>query len=180
MLEVEVKLKLEEFDSVAKKLVEMGYEKGTTIYEYDNYYNSDFNDLKAADKALRIRKHLNVENNALKFVLNYKGPKCDDYTMTREETQFEVPSLELGESVINGLGYKVAGHVEKTRIHYVKDGVKVCLDDVTDLGKFMEIEVMAGDDSGYDDAIRVINEILHGLGYTMEQTIRESYLSMIW
>lgn len=180
MLEVEVKIKLDDFDGVITKLVELGYQKGTTVYEYDNYYNSKYYDLKEADKALRIRKHLNVETGAVKYVLNYKGPKCDDYTMTREEYQFEVPSLELGESIINGLGYHVAGNVEKTRIHYVKDGIKICLDEVTNLGKYMELEVMAGDESGYDEAISIINDILLSLGYSMSDSIRKSYLSMIW
>lgn len=177
MLEVEVKVKTE-LDKVEIILQNLDFAKGTTVYEKDAYFNSKQLNLKEADKALRIREHRDIDSEVTTFVLNYKGPKLDDSTMTREETEFEVPTFEDGEKVLNGLGFFVAGNVEKTRIHYKKDNVTCCLDSVINLGEFLEIEIMA-DESEYDAAISKIKELLDKLGLDMSHTIRESYLSML-
>jgi len=177
MLEVEVKIKINH-EIIVGKLEGLGYVKGTTVYEKDTYYNSAYLDLKREDKALRIREHRDVDTNVTKYVLNYKGPKIDDITMTRDETQFEVPSFEHGNKVINGLGFFEAGKVEKVRIHYELDGIRCCLDKVTDLGDFLEIEIMAKEDE-YDQAVNQIKELLYSLSLDIKDTICHSYLSML-
>jgi len=98
--------------------------------------------------------------------------------MTRKETEFTIPSFIEGESLLNGLGYFAAGRVEKERTHYAKDNITCCLDTVTNLGEFLEIEIIAGEEE-YDLAICKINDLLNKLGLRMEDTIRHSYLSML-
>lgn len=141
MLEVEVKLKVKKSD-IEKQLTDLGFIKGNSVYELDTYFNGDNLDLKEADKALRIRERRDLDYDETKYILNFKGPKIDDVTMTRQETQFEVPSFADGEIVLNGLGFYEAGIVEKSRIHYKKDEITCCLDSVTGLGDFLEIEIM--------------------------------------
>ena len=176
MLEIEVKVKVQ-LDEMEISLRNLGFLKGTVVYEKDTYYNGRQVDLKKEDKALRIREHRDLESNVTTYVLNFKGPKLDDSTMTREETQFEVPSLEIGETVLNGLGFFATDGVEKVRTHYLKEVVTCCLDDVTGLGEFLEIEVIA-EEKGYDAAIEKIKGLLGRLGLSMRDTVRESYLSM--
>lgn len=177
MLEVEVKLKVDN-SSVLAKLSEQKFEKGTTEYEKDVYFNSDKFELKAQDKALRIREHRNLETGEHDFVMNYKGPKLDNISMTREETEFVVPDYETGESLLNGLGFFAAGTVEKVRTHYTRGKTTCCLDKVTCLGEFLEVEIMA-EDKDYDNAIREIEDLLEALGLKMSDSIRNSYLSMV-
>ena len=177
MLEIEVKIKVN-LKETELKLESFGFLKGTSVYEKDTYFNGKLQDLKKADKALRIREHKDLDTGHIKYVLNYKGPKLDDITMTREESQFEVPSFEVGKTVLNGLGYFEAGGVEKHRIHYKKDGITCCLDTVTNLGEFLEIEIMSGKED-YDASIGRIRSLLGDLGLDMSMTIRHSYLSML-
>ena len=177
MLEVEVKVKVN-LTETEEKLKSLGFIKGTTVYEKDTYYNSEFNDLKAADKALRIREHKETDSNEIKYTLNFKGPKLDDFTMTRAETQFEIPSFEQGETVLKGLGYFAAGGVEKNRLHYTKENITCCLDEVIGLGEFLEIEIMA-EETEYNAAIEEIGELLNSLGLKMDDSVRHSYLSML-
>ena len=177
MLEVEVKVKVD-IKATEEKLLGLGFKKGTTVYEKDTYYNSALNDLKSSDKALRIREHKDLYTGKVKFVLNFKGPKLDDITMTREETQFEVPSFEAGNLVLNGLSYFAAGGVEKTRIHYKSGDITCCLDSVTGLGDFLEIEIMSTE-SAYNLAVEKIEALLNKLGLKLADTLRDSYLSML-
>ena len=177
MLEVEVKVKTE-IAGAEEKLKELGYCVGTKVYERDTYYNGKCMDLKAADKALRIREHRDLSSGQVRYVLNFKGPRVDDATMTRAETQFDVPSLKAGETVLNGLGFYPAGNVEKTRLHYRREDMTCCLDNVTGLGEFLEIEIMA-EEENYDEAVGRIEKLLKKLGLCLSDTIRESYLTML-
>lgn len=176
-LEIEVKVKISH-ENLENTLEHLGFTKGTTVYEKDTYFNSAHLDLKEADKALRIREHRNLDTAETSFTLNFKGPKLDKSTMTREETEFEIPSFSHGELLFNGLGFFAAGGVEKKRIHYTKDEITCCLDEVTGLGEFLEIEIVAPG-SRYDEAIEKIKALLQTLGLSMADTVRHSYLSML-
>ena len=178
MLEVEVKIKAD-IKNTEEELISLGFLKGTFVYEYDTYYNGDMVDLKETDKALRIREHKDIDTGKVKYVLNFKGPKIDDSTMSREETQFEIPAFEHGNTVLTGLGYHPAGNVEKTRIHYHKDDITCCLDNVTGLGGYLEVEIMAEDENAYSEALKKISSLLAELGFSMGDTVRHSYLSML-
>lgn len=188
MLEVEVKVKIDDqnqsktgnndFKNIGEILLDLGFTKEESVFEKDTYFNGKTKDLRASDMALRIRENRNLDSGEVVFLLTFKGPKIDDSTMTRQETEFEIPSFEHGKMLLDGLDYFVAGEVEKTRISYIKDDITCCVDLVKNLGKFLEIEIMAEEEE-YDLAISRIKELLGKLGLSLDDTIRNSYLSML-
>lgn len=178
MIEVEVKIRVSHND-ICKKIALLGFEKVSKEYEKDVYYNGRVIDLKAEDKALRIREYRNAENDISHFIMNYKDARLDESTMTRPETEFEIPDFEKGNELLNGIGFFPKGEVEKTRISYKKENITICLDNVTGLGEFIEVEVMTPDESGYDMAMGKINELLKELGLKAKDSISNSYLSML-
>lgn len=177
MLEVEVKIKVNNED-IVNKLESLAFVKTSIVYEHDIYFNGEHKNLKEEDKALRVREYKDYEEGKSRFLLNFKGPRIDSSTMTREETEFEIPSFESGESLFNGLGFYKAGEVEKIRVHYDKDEIECCLDKVTGLGEFFEIEIMA-EEADYDDAMSRIKDLLAKLNLSIEDSIRRSYLGML-
>lgn len=177
MLEVEVKLKVD-LEKIENTIIDLGFEKGACVYEHDTYYNGHRLNLKEADKALRIREYKNMDLSQVRYVMNYKGPKVDDITMTREEVEFEILSFKAGDVMLSGLGFYSAGSVEKTRIYYTKDDITCCLDTVTGLGDYLEVEIMA-EKSDYDEAISRIAMLLKSLGLSIDDTVRQSYLCLL-
>lgn len=177
MLEVEVKLQIANAD-VACYLEEKGFLRGEYVYEHDFYFNGALKDLRKEDKALRVREHRNLDTGEAVFSMNYKGPKLDQTTMTREEVEFVIPEPDQGKKMLEGLGFMVAGEVEKKRSHYHKGEVTCCVDQVTGLGEFLEIEILAPEEE-YESALEQIQTLLRELGYTLGDTIRKSYLSML-
>lgn len=177
MIEAEVKVKAN-IEDIRILLENKGYIKVRSVYEKDTYFNSDYVDLKENDKALRIREYRHLDSRITRYILNYKGPKLDDITMSREETEFEIPSFIHGNVLLIGLGYHEAGHVDKTRTVYKKNDISCCLDQVTGLGEFLEIEILT-DKSGYSLAINRIEEVLKELGLSIQDSIKESYLCML-
>ncbi|MCQ2081986.1 MAG: class IV adenylate cyclase [Lachnospiraceae bacterium] len=177
MLEIEVKLRIESSIAI-KHLTALGFNKECTVYEKDTYFNGEYIDLKKEDKALRIRIHRNIETGNTNFTLNFKGPKIDNVSMSREETEFEVPSYEQANSFLCGLGFHPAGEVEKNRTTYKKEDITCCIDNVTGLGEFLEIEIIAPEDK-YEESMKRIEDILSSMELSINNTIRESYLCML-
>ena len=64
-IEVEVKIPIEDFESVYLRLGEAGFVHTRTRKEEDVYFNSLYYDLKERDKALRIRRTIDLETKCL-------------------------------------------------------------------------------------------------------------------
>ena len=54
-----------------------------------------------------------------------------------------------------------------------------CVDQVKDLGDFLELEILIEEDENKENALQQIEIILWRLGYTLKDTTRTSYLSML-
>ena len=57
--------------------------------------------------------------------------------------------------------------------------ITACMDQVENLGNFLELEVVIPEKEDRKEALQQIEEILHKLGYTLKDTVRNSYLSML-
>ena len=77
MIEVEVKIPIENIEKIKQKLLETGFIYQKTVVETDTYFTSDHYDMRKKDKALRIRKTENLDTGEVKAQLNCKGPKLD-------------------------------------------------------------------------------------------------------
>jgi len=178
MLEVEVKIKTD-IEEMERRLSSLGFNKGASVYEKDIYYNGDTFDLRESDEALRIRKHTDLDSGVTCFILNHKGPRIDDVSMTREETEYEVEEPS-NENILEyeGRVFHAAGLVEKKRIHYSLDDIDCCLDTVTGLGEFLEIEIMSEPEK-YELSLGRIKELLDKLDLSIEDSITTSYLCML-
>ena len=72
-----------------------------------------------------------------------------------------------------------SGVVEKLRQYYHRDNITACVDAVTNLGDYLELEVLVDAEGERPQALKRIKEQLKKLGYSMEETTRISYLSML-
>lgn len=146
MLEVELKFRLlDDFAAVEATLLNLGARKIDTRDESDHYFNAPDRDFAQTDEALRLRRS-NGRN-----LITYKGPKLDAQTKTR--TEIEIPFASAGtwhvemEALLCHLGYRPVALVHKMRdVFSLKiDGFEseICLDDVQDVGRFIELETQA-------------------------------------
>ena len=116
MIEVEVKIPIENIEKIKQKLLETGFIYQKTVVETDTYFTSDHYDMRKKDKALRIRKTENLDTGEVKAQLNCKGPKLDQVSMTRKETEIDIYEPEKMEDILKELEfYPASCRVEKTR-----------------------------------------------------------------
>jgi adenylate cyclase class 2 len=178
MLEVEMKFPVVDFATVERCLTAWGARTEALRADVDLYFNSPDRDFAQTDEAFRLRR-IGAANFA-----TYKGPKRDLQTKTR--TEIEVGLAEGAQAaadftqLVICLGYRPVAEVRKQRrvFHLSREGfsLEVCLDEVADLGRFIELEIQAPEES-MEKAKSVLSKLAGELGLTRSE--RLSYLQLL-
>lgn len=171
MIEVEVKLPLRDVEASKRRLDELGAHFIAEEDQTDVYFNAPHRDFAKTDEALRIRFGKEAS-------LTYKGPKLDKVSKTRKEMMVPVADADQAIAMLKALGFKEVATVVKRRRKYQLNDLNISIDDVRDLGTYMEVEVMVSSEN-YQPALNRIFETLCKLDLNKEDTIRESYLELI-
>ncbi len=179
MIEVEIKLPILRRSTTERALGTLDFVPGDLVREYDMYFTSDFHDFWAMDEALRIRRTENLTTRTSSCVLTFKGPKIDQISMTRTELETEVGDGAVGTSILEALGYRAAFPVNKLRQYYSRNEMHACVDQVEGLGSFLELEILLESPRQREEALRQMEQVLHDIGYSMEDTTTKSYLCML-
>ena len=180
MIEIEVKLKITDLAVLEKKLLEQGYKLIETLRETDTYFDGGINGIKKSGQALRVRRTFNCVTGKEQSAITFKGEKIDTVSMARLELETAVENGEVTERILCALGfYPVQPIVVKIRKILRNGDICACLDDVQELGTFLELEIMAESEEARPAALERIAGILNNIGYTMDDTTRMSYLSQL-
>jgi adenylate cyclase class 2 len=171
MLEVELKVRIPSLEAVRKRLREKGAGYTGRIHENDIYYNAPHRDFSVTDEAVRVRY---TNDHA---VVTYKGPKIRKSGLkAREELNTAVESGEVFEQMLDRLGFTRTTEVNKWRENYRFSDAAISLDEVDELGTFVEIEIMAADENS--PAALLIERIAKEIGVSGEP-ILASYLELL-
>ena len=171
MLEVELKVKVPSLELVRRQLLEKGAVCSGRIHEHDIYYNAPHRDFGVTDEAVRVRY---TNDHA---VVTYKGAKIKKFGLkAREELNIAVESGEVFETMLNRLGFTKTTEVNKWRENYRFSDAAISLDEVDELGPFVEIEIMAEDENS--NAAILIQRIAKEIGVSGEP-ILASYLELL-
>ncbi|MFH1742809.1 MAG: class IV adenylate cyclase [bacterium] len=162
----EIKARVTDFaqlKTVAEKLSES---PGQIIDQEDVFFRVPKGRLK-----LRI---LSPNSGALIFYEreNQPGPKQSDYTVVRTE---DPSTLRL--VLESALG--VLGVVRKTRILYWVGQTRIHLDEVEELGQFLELEVVMRPDQTIEEGTRIAVELMEKLGIREKDLIEGAYLDLL-
>jgi len=176
--EVEQKYPVGNLSDVQRKLVESGASFGPPVFQADTYFAHPARNFDETDEALRIRR-VRTQN-----YVTYKGPKVDKTTKTRRELEISLPGGEQGAGdfaeLLGALGFTVVAEVRKRRrTSYLKwkgRDVEAVLDEVEELGTFVELE-MAADAESLDEVRDALLDMAGHLG--LEDAQRRSYLELL-
>ena len=177
-LEVEMKFAVADYAPLEAKLAAWGARADPPRQDADHYFNAPDRDFAVTDEALRLRRIGPVN------LVTYKGPKRDLQTKIRAE--IEVPLAEGDRAaedfarLLQSLGYRPVAVVRKRRriFHLERAGyaVEVCLDDVDDVGRYAELEVLAPQEQ-LEAAKAVVIQLAAELGLTASE--RRAYLQLL-
>lgn len=179
MIEVEIKIPVSDCNEIENKLKYLNFQKGELVEEVDTYFTSDVYDFKENDMALRIRRTKNIDTKKCRSYITYKGVMLDEVSMTREELETELEDGIIGEKILKAIGFREVIPVKKLRQYYLLGNLTVCIDHVENLGNFLEAEIIVSAEREREEALCHIRKLLEKLGYSMKETTRISYLSML-
>lgn len=178
LLEIEQKFPIADPQGVRQSLADLGTSFSAPIDQADVYFAHPSRNFKETDEALRIRR-VGDEN----FV-TYKGPKLDAATKTRREIELPLASGEQGfaqfAELLQVLGFRRVYEVHKQRLpgdlSWETRQVHVALDDVTGLGNYLELEIVAdsAELEGAKDCLASLATRLH-----LSTSERRGYLDML-
>ncbi len=174
MYEVEVKLPADHA-AVRARLTDLDAESLGTVVQRDTYYDAPHRQFVETDEALRIRR---VESEAgdEEARVTYKGPLVDSASKTRREHETGVADDETMDAILQALGFEPVAVVEKERARFRVGEYTITLDDVTDVGEYVEVETESAD---VETAREGAFELLEGLGLDPDDQVRTSYLGLL-
>jgi adenylate cyclase, class 2 len=176
-LEVEQKFPVDGFRAIEDALAELGSAIGELRHEADVYYAHPARDFARTDEALRIRRRGEAA------YITYKGPKLDAATKTRREIELPLegdPGGKAWHELLEALGFRPVAEVRKQRrkayVDWADRRIEVSLDDVQEVGTFVELELMAEPDQ-VEPAKAAIAALAARLGLAASE--RRSYLELL-
>jgi adenylate cyclase class 2 len=178
MYEVELKVRAKH-GPVRERLAALGADPVDAVVQTDTYYDAPGRSFAETDEALRIRHERDVETGEERSAITYKGPKVDDTSKTREEHETGVTEPDAAEGVLEGLGYEAEAAVRKERERFAVGDATVTLDDVDELGTFLEVEIEVDSQEAVPEARERATELLEALELDPEDGIRTSYLGLL-
>jgi len=171
MLEIELKVRVPDLAPIRKRLRDLHAEQTDRTHEHDIYYNAPHRDFAGTDEALRVR----YSNDSI--IVTYKGAKIPGFDFkAREEINVRIEDGPGFENILERLGFRKTATVDKLREYYRYGKASVALDEVKDLGSFVEIE-LTGDETS-SEAAGAIHSIADKIGVEGE-AILSSYLEML-
>lgn len=176
-VEVEIKLKINSRTDIERVLEETGFVRADLVLESDTYYTSDHHDFAALDEAFRVRSTENRMTGKRSAAITYKGAKMDNISMTRQELETTVGDAKICRKILEHIGFRPVPPVEKLRQYFHRENITACVDTVTNLGDYLELEIIVETEEKKEAALDKVKEILQTIGYSMQDTTRTSYLS---
>jgi len=174
MIEVEVKARLGNVKRFEDLLRKLGAKLSHSEEHVDVYYNNpDLRDFRVSDEALRLRRVNDF------VILTYKGQKIDSISKSRREIECAISSFEEMDAILKSLGFLPMGEVMKLRHIYLLEELTVCVDEVRNLGLFVEVELTRNDESDVESGVIQAIGLLEQLGLSKDDLIRRSYLEML-
>ena len=177
--EVEQKYHLQHLESFENAMRSFGAVEQATEHHADTYYNHPCRDFAVTNEAFRIRRIGGVP------MITYKGPKLPGAVKARREMEWclgpgDKDGTQTAE-LLEHLGFKTVATVEKTRRPFTANHstgpFAVVIDQIQELGLFVEIEVMVDKQEDIEQARQKIEAIAEQLG--LRQPEARSYLRMV-
>lgn len=161
-LNLELKIKVGSFKKITEKLNNAGAVYKGELVQRDIYY-------KAENRLLKLR----IENDnqyLIQYIRNEQGgERWSDFELVRIEDND-------AESFFNKI-FRVEAVVNKRRLLYLYKNSRIHLDEVTGLGKFLEIETLVMNDK--TDAKLRFNGLIKILNIDTSKEIGNSYRNLI-
>jgi adenylate cyclase, class 2 len=168
-MEIEAKFRLHDPKAMRERLGTLGALPLGRVLEHNTFFDTEDSSLRAGDRGLRLRL-IEPDSGPRSALLTYKGPRQAGPFKARQEEQTEVESAEAAMAILAAMGYAPRLFFQKFRESFQLGPARIELDELPELGHFLEIEAPCAED---------IQAARHALGLDDEPVLHEAYTGMI-
>jgi len=163
---IEIKARTNNTDEIRNWLIDHKADFKGTDWQTDIYFN-------VKNGRLKLRKG-NIENNLIFYLRpDQEGPKQSNFQLLKVDN----PDLLL-EMLLHAIGIRTV--VKKKREIYYIDNVKFHIDEVPELGNFVEIEATnINNEHSREQLLEQCNHYMHALNIEETDLLDRSYSDMI-
>lgn len=164
-IEVEIKVKIDNFEEIKEKVSKIG-KLIKSIKQIDDYYVPIHRDffVKKPHPVEWLRIRTNPDKVVWEYTKSINPKENGDYDYA-EEYETEISEKSELEKILGFLDFKKSVTIDKYREYWMCSGIEVALDNVTDLGYFIEAEAK-GDFKDEKEAKEECIKFLENLGIT--------------
>jgi predicted adenylyl cyclase CyaB len=163
---IEIKARVQDLAAVRAKATALAPGPGETIIQIDTFF-------VVPRGRLKIREFADGSGELIAYERpDHTGPKESHYTRLSCDTP-EVLARALGQVL------PTRGRVVKHREVFIVGRTRVHLDDVENLGSFVELEVVMRDDESAQDAEREAHELMAALAIPPTSLISGAYIDLL-
>jgi len=173
MKEIEVKAHLKDKERVINELKKIGAALSAPIKQIDTVYTRVIGKKElylSNDHFVRIR-----EKSDGRFIFTVKADKSKKEALIKTEHETEVKDAKELEQALFLMDYQISNKVTKVRQTATVGYYEICLDDVEELGSFIEVEKMAGTDADVNAIVVELNSFIASLGVPEIDVINKGY-----
>ena len=168
MREIEVKAHLRDMESFLKQASAKGIVFGPSVIQDDTTYETTMPYDDPAWNIFRIRQQGGTSILTMKY-------KASSRSRDNHERETVIEDAEQVADMLARVGYTIGVRIRKTRKTARYQGLEICLDEVDDLGAFVEIEKLASDEADVDAIQKDLWEILLELGVEPNDRVHKGY-----
>ncbi|MBK8270734.1 MAG: class IV adenylate cyclase [Planctomycetes bacterium] len=168
--ELESKLRVDSHEPVREKLRAAAAAYVGRVKETNRILDTDDGRLLNSGCGLRIRRVEILDGNGPKATVTFKGPRVVGKFKQREEWETQLDDADAMTAILAALGFKDRILFEKRRETWRLGECTIELDDVAQLGLFVEVE---GPSESAIDAVLAL------IGLDGDSPIHESYIALL-
>lgn len=179
MKEIEILVKInDDMKNVLKTFNKFEYKnKELVIDEY--YYDPKRNNLKP-DKNNSLNECLRLRIKGNKNYITYKDDVFENGVwLYSNEYETQVESIEMLKEIFNRLGLKKLITIKNNKTSYKYNDYEIVLEDVENLGYFMEVEYCTSDDVNVKEVKAEIQNFIDSLGLKVSKELNMGKPEMI-
>ena len=174
MREIEIKAKITDREGILSRLEGLGCALSEPVTQEDVVFAQKVGSLEeflTNSVFLRIRESA----KGVVFTLKYNPDRQGEPDAMPVEYEVTVSSRTELEAIFQLLGFKPMVTVKKTRRTGHYKNWEICIDEVEELGTFIEVEQMAEHDEDIEPVRDAIMEFLRSLGITESDLLAKRY-----
>lgn len=165
---LELKVKLENFRDILKDITSFGAKEADILYQVDTYF-------LIGKKRLKLR-----DMNGEFQLIYYSRPDIQESKLSRYYVfRFTNYHGKIVEKILN-VFFTTRAIVSKKRILYLYKHTRIHLDEVQNLGKFLELETGFDKKEPRYDFYHEHNIVVNALGLSRYEKIRSSYSDLVF